>query len=352
MIVKAFKNLERTSKSTLLIFSIALVLLIGFLDYITGREFAFSVFYLFPVSIVAWFISKRAALVMSFMSSTEWFIADLLSNPQYSNFLIPHWNTAVRFGFFVIVTLVLSELKKKTEFDNKLAREIQLDLLPKILPESTRYETALEFQPADTVSGDYIDILQYDENSLGICIADAVGHGISAALLMSNMQSAFRMIATQETPSHLICSRLNQAICANIAPSRFITFFYGALDFERKEFNYTNAGHFPPILLRNSGTHLFLDTDGIMLGVKQEEKYDTKKIEIQTGDRLVLYTDGVLDVTNSFGQMFGKKRLVELLSKNYKMDAAELCRTIKNAINNFGKNNFPDDASLLIVSIN
>jgi len=134
------------------------------------------------------------------------------------------------------------------------AREIQQMLLPSTLPQLARVQIAGAWQPAREVGGDYFDVIQLDKDRLGICVGDVAGKGITAALLMANLQASFRAFATTEASPQVVCTKLNKFLCANIASGKFVTFFYAVLDADARTLTYENAGHSPGLLLRSSGT--------------------------------------------------------------------------------------------------
>jgi sigma-B regulation protein RsbU (phosphoserine phosphatase) len=152
------------------------------------------------------------------------------------------------------------------EEELKRAREIQQMLLPSTLPQLARVQIAGAWQPAREVGGDYFDVIRLDKNRLGICVGDVAGKGITAALLMANLQASFRAFATTEASPQLVCTRLNKFLCANIASGKFVTFFYAVLDADARTLTYENAGHSPGLLLRGNGTTEALRGGGAVLG--------------------------------------------------------------------------------------
>jgi sigma-B regulation protein RsbU (phosphoserine phosphatase) len=147
------------------------------------------------------------------------------------------------------------------------ARSIQQGLLPKSIPQRAGYEITGAWQPAHSVGGDYYDVLEFDEATLGLCIADVAGKGLPAALLMSNLQAAVRGLASPALSPEGLCTRLNSLVCHNTGSDRFITFFYAQLDGLARILRYTNAGHNAPILLHRDGSHERLQAGGGVLGV-------------------------------------------------------------------------------------
>jgi sigma-B regulation protein RsbU (phosphoserine phosphatase) len=146
------------------------------------------------------------------------------------------------------------------------AREIQQSLLPKKIPQLPGFEVAGAWQPARMVGGDYYDVLRLSEHKIAFCIADVVGKGVPAALLMANVQATVRAFANDlESPAR-VCSRVNSVLCGNIGDDKFVTFFYGILDNKARTMQYCNAGHCYPILV-SGGSVRTLDCGGAVLGV-------------------------------------------------------------------------------------
>ena len=145
------------------------------------------------------------------------------------------------------------------------ARDIQMDLLPKELPEVPGIEVSGAWLPARTVGGDYFDVLRLDDSRLGICIGDVSGKGITAALLMANLQAAFRAYATPKATLAEVCTRLNEFVCGNVAPGKFITFFYAILDARERKVISENAGRCAGLLIKSNGQVEQMQGQGVVL---------------------------------------------------------------------------------------
>lgn len=178
------------------------------------------------------------------------------------------------------------------------AREIQEGLLPKELPQLPGVEIVSAWKPARSVGGDYFDVIRLDKKRLGICIGDVSGKSITAARLMANLQAAFRVFATPGASPAAVCARLNEFVCNNVAPGKFLTFFYGALDGQARALIYENVGHCPSLVMRASGQTELLRGEGAVLGVMPEWPYKHTVVQFKAGDRLLLYTDGVTEAEN------------------------------------------------------
>jgi phosphoserine phosphatase RsbU/P len=194
-------------------------------------------------------------------------------------------------------------------------------------------------------------VLPFDNNAVGLCIADVAGKGMPAALLMSNLQAAVRGLASASVPPNVLCARWNQLLCRNIAMDRFITFFYAHLDGSRRELQYVNAGHNAPIVMRRNGSHERLKLGGGVLGLFANQHFDLGNVTLNSGDRLVLFTDGVTEAGNVDGEEFGEDRLIALLQENRAATAKEIQHGILSAAGEFSRHNWTDDATLLILSV-
>jgi sigma-B regulation protein RsbU (phosphoserine phosphatase) len=240
---------------------------------------------------------------------------------------------------------------KQQEQELAKAREIQEGLLPKKIPQVRGLEVAGTWQPASTVGGDYFDVLKFGEKKIGVCIGDVVGKGISAALLMANLQASFRAFAAEEVSPGTLVGKLNEVISNNIASDKFVTFWYCTIDANENMLTYANAGHWPPILFHKSGEGVFLREGGTPLGLFPDRNYENGGTPLASGDRLVLYTDGLTEATNSEAQEFGERRLLELCSHNIALSASELLAAIRKEVVSFCNGNFQDDFTLVVVAV-
>jgi sigma-B regulation protein RsbU (phosphoserine phosphatase) len=231
------------------------------------------------------------------------------------------------------------------------ARAIQQGLLPKTIPQQAGYEIAGTWQPAQSVGGDYYDVLAFDDATLGLCIADVAGKGLPAALLMSNLQAAVRGLAGPLLPPGGLCARLNSLVCQNTGADRFITFFYAHLDTPARLLSYTNAGHNAPILLRRDGSHERLQAGGGVLGVFPHQAFSTGSAQLAPGDRVLFFTDGVTEAGDHAGEEFGEARLLNLLQEHRAAAALALQEKILTAVGEFSRGHWQDDATLLVLAV-
>jgi sigma-B regulation protein RsbU (phosphoserine phosphatase) len=252
--------------------------------------------------------------------------------------------------------------KENERLQNELeiAREVQTQLYPRIMRALKTMSLEALLSPARMVSGDYYDYQRLDDSQLAIAIGDVAGKGISAALLMATVQSALRtqirhcLESTGGKPlcvstSHLV-SQLNKHLHAHTSPEKFATFYLGVYDESNFVLTYTNAGHLPPILVRGSET-TFLEVDGTVVGAFPFSKYGESQVKLDSGDKLLFYTDGITEAENAYGEQFGEQRLCELLCKQHTAEPAKILASIHDAVQEWtGSPELQDDMTLLLAS--
>jgi sigma-B regulation protein RsbU (phosphoserine phosphatase) len=240
---------------------------------------------------------------------------------------------------------------QRQDLDLDKAREIQEGLLPKKIPQVRGLEVAGTWQPASVVGGDYFDVLKFSEKKIGVCIGDVAGKGISAALLMANLQASFRAFASDAVSPGTLVGKLDEVISNNIAPDRFITFCYCTIDTTDNRLTFASAGHMPPILFHKSGDAVPLKEGGPPLGIFPNQNYQDVGLQLESGDRLILYTDGLTEAMNSDEQEFGEGRLVDLGRRNMALSASDLLAEIKKEVVSFCNGSFHDDFTLVVVAV-
>ncbi|MEN8006384.1 MAG: SpoIIE family protein phosphatase [Candidatus Krumholzibacteriota bacterium] len=240
--------------------------------------------------------------------------------------------TAVKHGREI--ALANDRLKQELE----TARAIQVRLLPISEPVVTGFEVVGASIPSREIGGDYFDFLAQDNDKIGIAIGDVSGKGMPAALLMSNLQASLHGQVLHPGTVSGVVERVNDLLVKSTDPHMFATFFYGLLDAKKGSFTCTNAGHNPPVLLRNDDRIEELTTGGLLLGMMGEQVYQQDTVELAPGEIIVLYTDGITEAVgpaadeDDYEAMFGEDALFEVMRRNRHLPAAGIKDAILDAV--------------------
>jgi sigma-B regulation protein RsbU (phosphoserine phosphatase) len=236
--------------------------------------------------------------------------------------------------------------------DLEEAHDTQQRLLPSEMPKIPGVTIESAWRPAKNIGGDYFDAILLDRDTLAFCIADVAGKGLPAAIVMSNIQAAVRAFAPGTRSPAEICRQLNRMIFENTKTTRFVSMFYGIFDGRTRSVLYTNAGHIPPLVVRRDGTYGTLDEGGTVLGPFADSVFHQASITLNSGDHVVLLTDGITEAANNDGSEFAEGgRIVHLLTENRGLTSAKLKETLLDAVTSFSSQELQDDATLMILSI-
>lgn len=231
------------------------------------------------------------------------------------------------------------------------ARLIQRTLLPSAMPQISTCEVAARWQPASGIGGDCYDLVRFSATRFGVSIADVVGKGLPAALLMSNLQAAVRAFATQDARPAQVTASVNRLLCRNIAVGKFVTFAYAIVDAEAGMINYANAGHNPPFILRANGDVQRLAATGMVLGVFPDGVYEDQQTTFTAGDRLICYTDGLTEAEDINGNDFGEDRLIAAVRAcPASASASDIVETLTGTLAVWTGGAVQDDATLIVVT--
>ncbi len=236
------------------------------------------------------------------------------------------------------------------EQDLGRAREIQQALLPKEIAQVPGFEVVAAWEPARVVGGDYYDVIRLSETKLGVCIADVVGKGVSAALLMANVQATVRAYASEQAAPSWLCTRVNEVLCSNMAADKFVTLFYGILDAEASTLRYTTAGHLPPLLVHRDRGHEALVAGGAVLGVFRDWSFQEGLAQLRPGDRVFLFTDGITEAMRADGEEFGEAGVLQAAIAGDECSPVEVKERLLAAVNEFCNSQLHDDATLLLIA--
>jgi sigma-B regulation protein RsbU (phosphoserine phosphatase) len=242
--------------------------------------------------------------------------------------------------------------KKKLEHEMKIARDIQLSLLPQGLPQLEHYDLSVIYEPIQEVGGDYYDILTKKKNIQPLVLADVEGKGLAAALLAASCQAIFHSMNELYLfkPARFI-GKANAFIHEITRGSRFITLFWMLLNDDVPALTYVNAGHNAPFLI-SKNTVKKLDTGGFLIGFSENSIYEENTVPLRSGDVICAFTDGVSEVQNRAGAEFGEPAILDFIQANRQLPAAELSESLYKKIKSFSqKTKFRDDFTILIVKV-
>jgi phosphoserine phosphatase RsbU/P len=247
--------------------------------------------------------------------------------------------------------LVESRLQQeRLERELQLASEIQQRFQPTAPPAVPGYELQGISFPCYEIGGDYYDFIRRDDGRLVIALGDVSGKGTAAALLMSSLHAAVHAQAGSHDSLVDTISAVNRYLADNIPPNRFVTLFYAELDPDSGTVSFLNAGHNPPLIVHKAGTVEQLASGGLPLGIKRDAEYREGRTQLQKGDVLVIYSDGVTEAASPSGEEFGPTRLYEVVSRNVEASAAGIRDRIESALTKFSQGTqAADDITLVIV---
>jgi sigma-B regulation protein RsbU (phosphoserine phosphatase) len=243
----------------------------------------------------------------------------------------------------------LRKVQRQHDEELEEARRIQDSLLPKKLPTIPGYEIAAMTQPLRFVGGDYYNVARLSEHQTAVCIADIAGKGLPAALLMSSLQAALKPLMWQKLAPRELCQRLNRILCDVTPVGKFISFFYAVLDSVNHRLTYCNCGHNPPLLVRADGSTTELEAAGAVLGQFPQWSYEQSELQMQAGDKLLIFTDGLVEACNANDEFFGEQTLIDIARENLNSGAEDLMATLIRAASQHTAQHFQDDASLIVL---
>jgi len=245
----------------------------------------------------------------------------------------------------------IEEAERIMQRDLNQAAEIQGSMLPAHAPDVAGADLAGFNAPCRTVGGDYYDFFLYPDNRVALALGDVSGKGMPASLMMMALHARVQVLA--EDPGHLasFMTRLNKATCANCPSNRFITFFFCVMNAATGDIAFANAGHNPPIIVRASGEAEMLDSGGgPVLGILSIASYSENRRQLERGDMLVLYSDGVTEATNINYDEFGEERFIEVLRAHRTEPATAIVAAVTKALSEFAAGAPQADDITLVVA--
>jgi sigma-B regulation protein RsbU (phosphoserine phosphatase) len=233
----------------------------------------------------------------------------------------------------------------------KTASSIQRRLLPEAPTGIEGFSFVGKNQPCRTVSGDYYDFIVRPDRKIYFVIGDVSGKGVTAGLMMAGLQVAFRIFSKADPDPATLVTQLNVALKENLPQSKFVTLFLGRLDAATGRVEYVNAGHTPPLLLTKSGAVELGESD-LLLGVIARAEFTNRELQLEPGDSLVLYTDGVTEARDVDGTDLGSNVIGDALTKLHGANAIAIADAVnETVVHHVGDaENLDDDVTLLVVS--
>ena len=249
----------------------------------------------------------------------------------------------------------------------KTAATIQQRLLPQAPPNLPGFDISGVLRSSTSVSGDFYDFIPFDDGSLGIVIADVRGKGIPAALLMVMIRTALRLVCRQESSPAAVIKSINDLLVIDTEPDLFATMVYGILDPKTLSFTYSNAGHCPPLHLKDTGVHNKrklgvkgtklqihqLRTGGMVAGSFDFAEFENETVQLECGDTILFYTDGFTEAERETdGAFYGEERLLDVIRSSKNLSAEMICKTIEdNLVDFIGRKQQTDDLTLVVLKV-
>jgi sigma-B regulation protein RsbU (phosphoserine phosphatase) len=295
------------------------------------------------------FAASAIALVLGWLG----FLGYLLSVGPFSLdpvFRFQTWILLASTALFFLLTLELRD-KLSLKGDLEVARQIQFGLLPFEPFEKDGIAIVSAMRPANTVGGDYFDVIELGEGRLAIAVGDVAGKGMPAALLMALLQGSLRTLLSAGLRGEELVARLNAHLCANIPSNRLITLFYAELDSATGRLVYVNAGHNPPFLMPAGQPAARLCATAMALGITTDTDFPSMEVVLEPCDRLVLYTDGVTEAEDTRDREYGEARLEAWLQANREETGRRLIDgVIAEVLEHCGAARPRDDMTLMCLS--
>ncbi|MCF8241468.1 MAG: PP2C family protein-serine/threonine phosphatase [Melioribacteraceae bacterium] len=255
------------------------------------------------------------------------------------------------FGVLILLFLILLELKDKLLAKDELeaGRKVQRALMPQENPKIAGWDIWMYTQPANDVGGDLVDYIKTNDKKYDISLADVSGKGLSAALLMAKIQSTLRSLIGKDVSLKELIEKTNKIFFRDSLSNSFASLFYLQISENSEVVNYVNAGHLPPIIIRGNEIEI-MQKGGAAIGLMKDAPYTQNSIKLSTGNVLCIFSDGVTEACDKFGDFYGEKRLENLLKRLNAGNAESIGNAIVSSTNNFvGDAKIHDDLSLIIL---
>ncbi|HXD08798.1 MAG TPA: PP2C family protein-serine/threonine phosphatase, partial [Anaerolineales bacterium] len=241
-------------------------------------------------------------------------------------------------------------VRERLETEVQLARQIQQTFIPEFLPSFENWELAARWKTARQVGGDFYDVFDLPNNCLGLFIADVADKGVPAALFMALTRTLVRAAVIESVSPAEALSRVNELLVPDTRQGMFVTAVYAVLDMNNNQLTYVNAGHNPPLWVKNSGGIQRLTRTAIALGAFSNNPVTESTIQLESGDNIFFYTDGLTESFNNEGEFYGEERLTDSILTSQYASAHELMDAVEKSLLDFVQDMPPaDDLTMLVL---
>jgi phosphoserine phosphatase RsbU/P len=232
------------------------------------------------------------------------------------------------------------------------ACEVQRGFMPHALPEIEALSCSARCRQVQELGGDCYDFVPLPHNRLAVTVGDACGKGLAAALMISNVQSSLRTAALlSQNDNAAALEAVNRQVHSSALSDRYATLFYGVFDGSSRTLHYVNAGHNPPMLLRVDGSVDWLETGGAPVGIFPDWSYEEGAVQLDPGDLLVAYTDGITEAMNPAGDQWGVEGLRRAASESAAQSTDEVVQAIFTSMDEFSRGRQHDDATVVVMRV-
>jgi phosphoserine phosphatase RsbU/P len=238
--------------------------------------------------------------------------------------------------------------KERMEKELALARGIQRSLLPESTPSVEGFDVALLNEPCYAVGGDYYDFLSLGPRTLLVVIADVEGKGVSSALVMSNLQATLRALVLHLHSLNEIAEALNKMIYNHTRAEKYLSLFMGLIDIKRKAIHYINCGHVPPVIIRPGSDPIALTDGGMVVGLFESAAYERGHLKLESGDVLILCTDGITESMDAHHEEYTSERLVKKVAEVADKTAAEIVEAVSTDVARYSRQGTHIDDKVMI----
>jgi sigma-B regulation protein RsbU (phosphoserine phosphatase) len=285
------------------------------------------------------------ALLVNLFNAVQYHLPPLVNHLGFAVFLLS-------LGY-VGVQVVFSNERRLLSIEKELevARQLQFSILPATIPQIASVHIAVHYQPMTAVAGDFYEFVPVDEKRIGFLVADVTGHGVPAALIASMIKVAMQSVEAYAHEPGEVLRGLNRILFKQLH-EQYVSAAYLWMDAEHGKAWYSAAGH-PPLLRWSEGRLERIESNGLLFGIIPNPEYPVRELTIRTGDRLLLYTDGLLEPQNASGEFFGDRKVEEVIRNNQSRRPTELLQQMLSEIRMWQPASLPqqDDITLVVIDV-